>query len=195
MSKARLNSGLSHAAIALLVIPLVIGGMAYATVNPSALGNLGMHATYGAAPSAPSTDYGIRDRQMLSGHCGNVTTVTIEGTVINVSVGTGGKATITVKEDDGEIRAVLIGGRWLDPNKILLTPQELAGKISVGDHVVIAAFIACDGDVRATKIDVMGTTYVLLHGPQIREFHGHGDWGTHAQEHHGSCVCGGCHNG
>ncbi len=186
MSKARLSSGLSHAAIALLVIPLVIGGMAYATVNSSALG---------VTPPTPSTDYGVQDRQMLREHCENVTTVTIEGTVVNVSVGAGEKATITVKEDNGEVRTVLIGGRWLDPNKTLLTPQELAGKVSVGDHIIITAFIACDGDVRATKIDVMGITYVLLHGPQIHEFHGHSGWETHVQGHHGPCGCGGCHNG
>ncbi len=192
MSKARLSSGLSHAAIALLVIPLVIGGMAYATVNSSALGNSVMGTTHSAALPASLTGYGMQDRQMLREHCENVTTVAIEGTVINVSVGVGEKAMITVRENDGEIRTVLVGGRWLDPNKTLLTPQDLASKVSVGDHVIITAFIACDGDVRATKIDVMGTMYVLLHGPQIHEFHG--GWGTHAQGHHGSCGCGGCHN-
>ena len=190
MSRVRLGSGLSHAAVALLVIPLVVGGLAYAAVNSSALGDLGMSTTHSVAPSPPSANYGMQDRQMLRGHCGNVTAVTLEGTVINVSVGTGEKATIAVKEDDGEIRTVVIGGRWLDPNKTLLTPQELSGKVSVGDHVVITAFIACDGDVRATKIDVMGTTYVMLHGPRIHEFHGHGGWGggTRAGTPRSTCL-------
>jgi|GEM_PF-2160733 len=195
MSRTKLSSGLSHAAIALLIVPLIIGGMAYVAVNPLAMGNPAVGAVHSVTPQAPPTSYGIQDRQMLREHCENVTTVTIEGMVVNVSVGTGEKATMTVEESTGEVRTVLIGGMWLGPNKTLLTPQELASKVDAGDHVVITAFIACDGDVRATKIDVGGTTYVLLHGPQIHGFHGHYGGEPHAQGHHGPCNCCGCHNG
>jgi len=38
MSRVRLSSGLSHVAVALLVISLVVGGLAYAAVNSSAIG-------------------------------------------------------------------------------------------------------------------------------------------------------------
>jgi len=74
-----------------------------------------MSTTHNVAPSPPSANYGMQDRQMLRGHCGNVTAVTLEGTVVSVSVGTGEKATIAVKEDGGETRTVVIGGRWLNP--------------------------------------------------------------------------------
>ena len=74
-----------------------------------------MSTTHNVAPSPPSANYGMQDRQILRGHCGNVTAVTLEGTVVSVSVGTGEKATIAVKEDGGETRTVVIGGRWLNP--------------------------------------------------------------------------------
>ena len=193
MSKAKLNSGLSHLAIALLVAPLVIGGIAYAAINPLAMGNTVTGVTHSSSSPSP-TGYGVQDRQMLREHCENKTTVTIEGTVVNVSAGTGEKATVTVREDNGKVITALIGGRWMDSNKTLLTPQELASKMNIGDHVIITAFIACDGDLRATGVNVTGTTYTLLHGPSAHGFHGCDGGETHGYRHHGSCNCGEHHN-
>ncbi len=195
MSRTKLSSGVSNVAIALLVIPLVLGGIAYTAMNPLALGSTAVDTPQSTALPTPLTSYGVQDRQMIREHCENVSTVSIEGTIVNVSIGTGGRATVTVDEGNGEISTVLVGGRWLGPNNTLLTPPELANKLSVGEHVTVKAFIACDGDVRATEINIGGITYTLLQGPLAHGPHGHGGWNAHIQGHHGQCGCGECHNG
>jgi len=186
MIKKRLSSGVSHAMIAFLLLPLAIGGVTYVAANASAMWNPGTTPTL-----APPAGYGIHGKP-APGYWNNVSTVNIEGTVVAVNVSPGEPATLTVAEDNGKTVTVLIGGLWIMNNETVLTPPELAGRVKAGDHVLITAFTACDNDVRAVKIEAAGTTYVLLHGPQAHEFYGYGGWAAYHRPHHevgGQCPC------
>ena len=193
MSKTKLSTGLSHLAIALLIIPLVIGGAAYVAVSTSAIASPTVRTAHQATmiPTTMPAGNEVQHREIFR-DCHKE--VSIEGTVVNVSICTDGKATLIVESSNGEIHEVLIGGKWLGPNKTLLTPKELATNVTVGDHVVITAFIACDGDLRATKINVDGVTHELTQGPWMHGLHVNHAWGTHRQSHHNG-ECGECPSG